>query len=143
MLPWLCYLMETGSKAPKPYPAPSFSLVSKDGKTIAYPGKLGPALIVFSRPEDTDEVRALDLKALKYANENEAQSWWIGLSRLSRPPLELKLSNLGYDSNGEVLAKFPCRAGELTEWVIVDANGTVRWCGGRSQPDLKAKLTAI
>ncbi len=143
MLPWLCYQMQTAPKALQPYPAPSFVLKSLGGYTLTYPGKQGPTLIVFSRPDDTDEERALDIKALKYAQDNEAHCWWIGVSSSTRPILELKLSNLGYDSKGEVLAKFPCRAGALTEWVIVDSNGAVRWCGERSQQDLKAKLTAI
>ena len=143
LLPWLCYQMQTAPKSLQPYPAPPFSLTSSAGETISYPGAQGPMLIVFSRPDDTPEEIELDLKALKYANESEAKCWWIGISGTPQPPVGIKLAGQGYDSKGEILAKFPCRAGELAEWVVIDPNGAVRWSGARSPLDLKAKLTAI
>jgi hypothetical protein len=143
MLPWICYQMETAPRSLQPYPAPPFRLASSAGETISYPGEQGPALIVFSRPDDTLEEIELDLKALKYANENEARCWWIGTSGASHPPVAVKLAGQGYDLKGEILAKFPCREGDLAEWVVVDANGAVRWSGTRSPRDLKAKLTAL
>ena len=143
MLAWLCYQMETAPKSLQPYPAPSFLLTSRAGEILSYPGKQGPTLIVFSRPDDTPEQIELDLKALKYANESEAKCWLIGLSGAPPTPVGVKLAGQGSDSQGEIVAKFPSREGDRAEWVVVDASGAVRWSGRRSPLDLKAKLTAI
>ena len=143
MLVFFGYHMETAPKSLQPYPAPSFSLTSSAGESIVYPGAQGPVLIVFARPDDTPEEIKLDLQALKFANESEAKCFWIGTAGAPPPPAGVKLTGQGYDSKGEILARFPGREGESAKWVIVDAGGAVRWSGGRSSLDLKAKLTAI
>ena len=139
---WFAYHMETAGKPFYVYPAPPFELKLTNGEKVSYPGKRGPMLVIFCQATATQEELELDLKALKFAKQENAQSWVVAREKIPDAFMQLDFVTKALDSDGSVAARFPAK-GESVNWVIIDASGTVRWSGPRSPMDLKAKLSTI
>lgn len=139
-LGWISYQMETAPEPFEKYKAPAFSVKSLKGETVSYRENKGPVFIVFARPQATPEQIDLDVKALNYAKEREAQCFLVG------SPVDPELDQLDFairtlDPQGEMAKKFPGQ-GDSLDWVVIDTIGQVRWAGPRNATELKYRLTA-